>query len=792
MDLKEEAAGYVSQMTAEEKAALCIGADFWHISGIARLGLDGIMMADVPPGLRKQTEHHDSVRPSDSVPATCFPTASAVACTFDEDLAFRMGQAMGEECRAENVSVLLGPGVNMKRSPLGGRNFEYFSEDPLLAGKMGAAMIRGIQSVGVGASLKHFAVNSQENFRMVSDSVVDERALREIYLRAFEIAVKESRPWTVMLAYNKVNGTYCCENKDLLDILRREWSFDGVTVSDWGAVHDIIASINAGMDLEMPGVKNGHREEILRAAAAGTLEKDSLDRAAGDIVELLLKAREGKKIPYTCDMEAHHRLAREIASSAAVLLKNDGLLPGNSGQRTAVIGTLAEYGRYQGSGSSRIHPYRLDNALDALRGEIPDLVYAPGYRLEEPMADPELLKEAVRSAGKSDIVYLFAGLPDGWESEGFDRQHLGLPPAQTDLIEAVCRANPNTVVLLQAGSPVELPWAELPRAIMMLYLGGEAAGSAAADLLLGKVSPSGRLAETFPVVLHDTPCAQHYPGGRIAQHRESIYIGYRFYDAAGKETRFPFGYGLSYTTFSYRDMRVEQVEDDSFRVGCTVRNTGNMGAAEVVQLYASALETSTYRPIQELVGFQKIYLNANDEKDIYFTVKTGDLAIYDTVKGGYIVETGPYELRMGSSSREIRLRTSIHIAGTADVLDRRRAFPHYYTVDGSFPGKEFEKLLGHPLPEYQLPQKGSYGWNTTLEELRGSLPGRALSAVVCGCLRAKYRSNPQEGRHLWEMFAQTPMRQVSMAGISRPWVKAFLALCNGHYGKALRSLWKKD
>ena len=792
MELKKEAAACVAQMTIEEKAALCIGADFWHISAVPRLGLEGIMVADGPHGLRKQMEHHDSVRPSDSVPATCFPTASAVASTFDPDLAFRMGQAMGEECRAEHVAVLLGPGVNIKRSPLGGRNFEYFSEDPLLAGKMGAAMIRGIQSVGVGASLKHFAVNSQENFRMVSDSIVDERALREIYLRAFEIAVKEGLPWTVMLAYNKVNGIYCCENRTLLNILRQEWGFDGVTVSDWGAVHDITASISAGMDLEMPGVKNGHKEEIIRAVAAGTLEKASLDRAAQDIVELLLRAREGQKIPYTCDMEEHHRLAREIACGAAVLLKNDGVLPGSAAQKTAVIGMLAERGRYQGSGSSRIHPYRLDNALDALRQDIPNLRYAPGYRLEEPMADVKLLEEAVQAAQESDIVYLFAGLPEGWESEGFDRCHLCLPPAQTALIEAVCAVNPNTVVLLQAGSPVEIPWVNLPQAIMMLYLGGEAGGAAAADLLLGRVSPSGRLSETFPVMLGDTPCAQRYPGGRIAEHRESIYVGYRFYDAAGKEPRFPFGHGLSYATFSYEDMVVEQVGNDTFRVGCTLRNTGNMGAAEVVQLYAAAMKKTVYQPIQVLVGFQKIYLNTNDEKQIYFTVKMSDLAIYDPVKQDYVVEPGAYELRIGASSRAIHLHACIQVAGDTTAQEQYKELHHYFMVDGSFPRKEFERLLGYPLPDYQPPEKGTYGWNTTLEELQGALPGRVLSAVIRFCLRMKYRAIPQEGDHLWEMFAQTPMRQVMMTGISRRWVAFFLALCNGRYGEALRALRRGD
>ena len=787
-ELRREAAAYVSQMTPEEKAALCVGADFWHVRGVERLGLRGIMTADGPHGLRKQIAHHDSARPSDSVPATCFPTASAVACTFDPELAQEMGRAMGEECRAEQVSVLLGPGVNMKRSPLGGRNFEYFSEDPYLAGKIGAAMIRGMQSVGVGASLKHFALNSQESRRMTVDSVTDERALRELYFRAFEIAVKEGRPWTVMMAYNRLNGVYCCENRALYGILRGEWGFDGAAVSDWGASRDLAAGVAAGLDLEMPGVKNGHAADLLRALKAGRLAEADLDRAAENVVLLLLRAREGEKIPYTCDREAHHRLAEKIAESAAVLLKNDSLLPGGAAQNAAVIGALAARGRYQGDGSSRIHPWRLEQPLDALRAKIPRLTYAPGYRLDDPAADRALIEEAVAAVQGKDIVYLFAGLPEGWESEGYDRRSLDLPAGQEALIEAVCRANPNTAVVLQAGSPLALPWADLPRAILMLYLGGESGGSAAAKLLLGEVSPSGRLAETFPETLADTPAARDYPGGHVALHRESLFIGYRFYDAARRAPRYPFGHGLSYTAFSYGAPVLEGDEGVGWRLSCRVKNTGAFAGAEVVQLYAAPLESNCFRPVQELIGFQKIYLKSGCEKEVSFTVKAGDLRIYDPEQGRFLVENGAYELRIGASSRDIRLRCTLRVTAGARCRDRRRELPHYYEVDGSFPGEEFARLLGRPLPEYAPPRKGTYDESAALEDLCAVRPGRVLAVVLRRCLSWKYRRQPEAGARMWEQFCTTPLWQAPLGGVPRRFAEAFLALCNGRWGAALGAL----
>ena len=594
-------------LTAEEKAGLCIGADFWHVRGVPRLGLKGIMVADGPHGLRKQVANHDSARPSDSVPAVCFPTASAVACTFDEELAYAMGRAMGEECRREGVSVLLGPGVNLKRSPLGGRNFEYFSEDPYLAGKLAAAMIRGIQSTGVGASLKHFAVNSQETERLTVDEVVDERALREVYLRPFEIAVQEGKPWTVMAAYNRLNGTYCCENKELLDLLRREWGFDGLVMSDWGAVNDIQRAMDAGMDLEMPGISNGHREVL----AVG--RTPALDRGVEKVLQLLGRAEQGAQRPYACDFTAHHALAETIAASAAVLLKNDGLLPGRRGQRAAVIGALAGEPRCQGSGSSRIHPWRLDSPWEALCKELPDAVYVPGYDLAAEESQSEQIAQALEAVRGKDIVYLFAGLPESWECEGFDRTHLRLPAGQEALIEAVCRENPGTVVILLSGGALELPWAGRPGAILLAHLGGEAVGTAVAKLLLGDLSPSGKLAETFPLSLADTPPAGCYPARHVAQHRESLYVGYRYYDAAGKAVRYPFGHGLSYARFAYSGLSVQRA-GEQFVVRCRIENVGSMTAAETVQLYLAPPRKVAFAPPQILTGFARRTLASGEAK----------------------------------------------------------------------------------------------------------------------------------------------------------------------------------
>ena len=489
----------LAQMTLEEKASLCDGADYWHLKAIERLGLDPIMVCDGPHGLRKQDAEHKngSIGLGNSVPATCFPPACTTACSWDPDLLREMGRALGERCLAEDVSVLLGPGTNMKRSPLCGRNFEYFSEDPVLAGELATGWIEGVQEMGVGASLKHFAANSQETRRMTVSSVVDERALREIYLTAFEKAVKRARPWTVMNAYNRLNGTYCSENAWLqTQVLRKEWGFDGVVVSDWGAVNDRVAGLKAGNDLEMPSSAGIGTRKIVEAVRAGTLDEAVLDARADRIVDLILRAKQNKK-QVTVDEQAQHALARRIAAQSMVLLKNDdGVLPLRRGQKLAVIGEMAHHPRYQGAGSSLIQPTKIDNALESLRREGFEVIYARGYHGGDQQIDPTLLDEAVAAAARADVAIVFVGLTDDFESEGFDRAHMNMPRPHNALVRAVAEANPNTVAVLAGGAPVSIPWLDNVKGLLNSYLGGQAGGAAVADLLTGRVNPSGKLAET--------------------------------------------------------------------------------------------------------------------------------------------------------------------------------------------------------------------------------------------------------------------------------------------------------
>jgi len=587
---REEVKSMLAQLTVQEKAALCSGKDFWFLKGVEKLGLPEMMLTDGPHGLRKQAGDSDHVGLSHSVPATCFPTASASACSFDPELLEEMGKAIGEECRQEDVGILLGPGVNMKRSPLCGRNFEYFSEDPLLAGELAAGFIRGLQGQHVGASIKHFAVNNQEKRRMVVDAVVDERTLREIYLKAFEIAIRKSHPWTVMCSYNRVMGEFASQNPFLLtQVLRKEWGFDGAVISDWGATVDRVKALKAGLDLEMPHTDGINDARVKQAVEAGVLPEGKLDETAERVIEMMLKAQEREPLRY--DAEAHHNLAARVAAESAVLLKNEGgILPGSRDARTAVIGAMAKESRYQGAGSSKIVPLRLDNAWDELKALGVEAEYAEGYRLDTNDEEEELVQEACRVAQGKDIVYLFAGLPDRYEAESFDRTSMAMPENQNRLIEAVSAVNPNLVVVLMGGAPMELPWADKARAILLMYLGGEACGQACAALLLGKSTPSGRLAETWPMKGEDNPSSPYFPGYPLTvEYREGPFIGYRYYDSAGVKVRFPFGFGLSYTSFAYRELSVSKGSldglDDEVHICCKVKNTGGRAGKEVVQVY---------------------------------------------------------------------------------------------------------------------------------------------------------------------------------------------------------------
>ncbi|QQO08873.1 glycoside hydrolase family 3 C-terminal domain-containing protein [Breznakiella homolactica] len=662
---EKKAKELAAQMTVEEKAGLCSGSDFWHTKGVERLGLSRIMVTDGPHGLRKQEGSSDHLGINRSVPATCFPTAAATACSFDPALLREIGEALGEECLQEDVAVILGPGVNIKRSPLCGRNFEYFSEDPCLTGQMAAALIEGIQSKGIGTSLKHYAVNNQETRRMVIDAVVDQRALREIYLAGFETAVKQARPWTVMCSYNQVNGEFASQNKTLLtDILRTEWGFKGSVMTDWGATVDRVQGLAAGLDLDMPYTGPASDEAIIAAVAEGRLRESVLDTAAVRIISLLLAAKDSRKPGYTYDGDAHHELARKAAAQSAVLLKNDGaVLPLDKTKKIAVLGVFGKTPRYQGTGSSRINPRQVDNLCGILEARGIPFTYAPGYISEDDRPDPGLIEAAVSAAREAEAAVVCIGLPESYESEGFDRDHLRLPESHIALLEAVSRVNPNTVVLLSGGSAVEMPWLAHAKALLMLYLAGEAGAAASADLLFGDANPCGKLAETFPRKLEDNPSFRNFPGGeKTVEYRESIYVGYRYYDAAEADVLFPFGYGLSYTAFEYGDLTVSQA-GGSVTASVRVKNTGTRAGAEAVQFYVSPKNTKVFRPVRELRAFGKVYLQAGEEKNLSVTLGPRAFAYYNPQKGEWITEAGEYILAAAASSRDIRCTAPVSIDG---------------------------------------------------------------------------------------------------------------------------------
>lgn len=730
----------ISQLTLEEKAGLCSGFDFWHLEIVERLGIPSIMVSDGPHGLRKQQGKGDHLGLNESIPATCFPTAATVSSSWDRSLVRRMGEALGEEARSERVSVLLGPGTNIKRSPLCGRNFEYFSEDPYLAGEMAAAYINGVQSKGVGTSLKHFAVNNQETRRDISDSVLDERTLREIYLTPFERAVREAQPWTVMAAYNLLNGVYCAENKRLLDdILRKEWGFKGIVVTDWGAENDRVEGIKAGQNLEMPACDGINDAKLVQAVRSGALEESVLDESLDAILDLIYRAAkvlDENHGPY--DKEAHHALAREIARESMVLLKNeDQILPVSAGEKIAVIGAMARSPRYQGAGSSKINPTQVDNAFDGLLAEGISATYSPGYYKNTDSVDAGLIDLACRAAEKADKVLLFAGLTESYESEGYDRAHMRLPENQNELIRAVTRVNPNTAVILAGGSPVEMPWADDVKAILNSYLGGQASGSAVADLLTGKANPSGKLAETYPMQLEDTPCYGNYPGeGRTALYREGIYVGYRYYDKAQKEVRFPFGFGLSYTQFKYSALKLSSREMDDekeLKVTFKVKNTGDVDGAEVAQVYVSDAESTVYKAPQELKGFEKIFLRAGEEKQVTITLDRRAFAYYDVDLNDWNVEDGVYHIFVAASSRDVRLKGSVkvHPAHPAQIRDRSSVLPSYYSGNvQNVSDAEFEQLIGRSIPPKALPEGTVFDINSTLADADNTRWGRKINQVI--------------------------------------------------------------
>lgn len=668
MDIKK----IISEMTLEEKASLLSGLDFWHTKPVERLGVKSVMVSDGPHGLRKQDDKADHLGVNESIKAVCFPAACASAASFDRALLRRIGEGVGDACQHERVAVNLGPAVNIKRSPLCGRNFEYFSEDPYLAAELSTSLIQGVQSRNIGTSVKHFAANSQENRRMSSDSTVDERTLREIYFPAFESAVKNGKAWTVMCSYNRLNGEYASQNRWLLtDVLRGEWGFDGYVMSDWGAVSDRVKGVHAGLDLEMPSSGGSNDLRVVEAVRRGELDEADVDLAVERILTIHQRYLDNARPDTPWDMEAQHALARKLAAECMVLLKNDeGVLPLKEGESLAVIGKFAKAPRYQGGGSSHINSFRVESLMDALEG-VAGVTYAQGYDIVSEEPDEALIAEAVKAARQAGKAVIVAGLPDSFESEGYDRTHMRMPRCQVELIYRVAAANPNTIVVLYNGSPIEMPWIGHVKAVVEAYLGGQAVGGATRDVLFGAVNPCGRLPESFPYKLEDNPSYLSYGGeGDSAVYNEGVFVGYRYYDKKKMEVLFPFGYGLSYSSFEYANLTVsaDSIKDtDPLIVRVDVTNTGSRAGKEVVQLYVSDRESTVFRPVRELKGFEKVELEAGQTKTVSFTLDKRAFAYWNTQLHDWYVETGVFGIEIGRSSRDIVLSHDVTVQSTVEV-----------------------------------------------------------------------------------------------------------------------------
>lgn len=662
---RQETNALVAQLTLEEKAGLTSGKDNWYTKAVERLGIPAVRTSDGPHGLRTQSGETNSLAEGSSVPAVCFPAACATAASFDRELLRQMGEELGRECQALGVDVLLGPGVNIKRSPLCGRNFEYFSEDPLLAGELGAAFVRGVQSQGRGTSLKHFFANSQEHRRMGVSSEMDERTMREIYLPAFETVVKEAQPWTVMASYNKIGGTYSTTNrKYLTDLLRREWGFEGLVTSDWGATHDRPAAVAAGCDLTMPAEDTDG--EIVKAVQEGRLAESDLDTCCERLLKLAFRAAETRKKGAAFDYEGGHALARTIAGESMVLLKNEGnILPLDKGADVAFIGPFAAAPRYQGGGSSHINSFKVSSAIDAAKALGLSVRHAVGCN-EDGSTTDELLAKAAEAAKAANVAVVFVGLTDAMESEGVDRRHMNLPEGHNALVKAVCEANSNTVVVLHNGSPVELPWVEQARAILEAYLGGQAVGEAVVDVLYGNVNPSGRLPESFPKRLEDNPSYLYYFGeGGVANYNEALFVGYRYYESKKQEVLFPFGYGLSYTTFQYSNLKLDREkmeEGKTLTASVTVTNTGKRAGKTVVQLYIAPEKVEMIRPVRELKDFDKVELAPGESKTVTFTLGKRAFAHWNPTVHNWRCESGKYAVQIGESAHDIALEGTVELS----------------------------------------------------------------------------------------------------------------------------------
>ena len=774
----------ISKMTLEEKCSLLSGKGQFTTKEVARLGIPSMYLSDGPHGLRKQAGAADHLGLNESVKATCYPTAATMANSWDPELGEELGRHLGEECVAQRINVLLGPGLNMKRSPLCGRDFEYFSEDPVLAGKMAAAYIRGIQSAGVSACPKHFAVNNQELLRLHSDSVVDERTLREVYLTGFEIAVKEGKPKCIMSSYNRINGTYASENKMLLrDILVDEWGFEGFSVTDWGGSNDRVAGLVAGTHLEMPTTAGDSDRELAQAVREGRLSQDVLDERLDEYLTVLFDTVIPQGASETFDEEAHHAFARKAAQSTIVLLKNEGqLLPLKQGTRVAVIGDFALTPRFQGAGSSTVNPTKTEVPLDCLKAAGLDVVgFERGFK-RHGGEDPQALEAACALAAKAEVALLYLGLDELSESEGQDRADMTLRPCQNKLVEAVAAVNPNVVVVLCGGSPVELPWMDSCKALLHGYLSGQAGALAMADVITGTVCPSGKLSESWPMAYSDVPNARIYPGlERTAEYREGPFIGYRYYATAGVKVRFPFGFGLSYTTFSYSDLVAE-----GSAVTFTITNTGAVAGAEVAQVYVSKPQSDLFRPALELKGFSKVFLQPGEKRTVSIPLDDKAFRYFNIKTHRWETEGGEYEILVGPSSAELPLTARVEVAGTdAPIPYERAKLPSYYSgqVDAVSDG-EFEALLGRPIPPAKWDRSAPLDMNDTFSQLcyAKGWTGRLVYRILCS-KKAKAEASGHPDLNILFIY-NLPFRGVGkMMGsiVDQRMSAALLEIFNGHF-----------
>ncbi len=700
----------IKQMTLEEKAGLCSGKDFWNTKAVSRLGIPSVMLSDGPHSLRKQEGKSDHLGLNESIPAVCFPAGCAIASSWDRESAAKLGITLANECQAENVSTILGPAMNIKRSPLCGRNFEYLSEDPIVSSELAAAYVQAVQSKNVVTTPKHFMANNQEFHRMTSDSIMDERTMREIYLASFENMVKQVKPWTMMGAYNKLNGTYLCENKLILtDILRDEWGFDGYIMSDWGAMNDRVDALKAGCELEMPGMTDRTDKEIIAAVQSGDLDEELLNRAVERFLTVVFKYVDNRNQEAVFDREADHQVARELAEESSILLKNkDKILPLKTEQKVAFIGQYAKEPRYQGGGSSHINSFKLVSAVEASK-EL-QVTYARGYDDGLDVAVEELEDQAVELAKKSDVAVLFIGLPDRYESEGYDRKHMQLPANQIALLERLSQVQENLVVVLHNGSAVEMPWIDKVKGVLEVYLGGQAVGEATVNLLYGEVNPSGRLAETFPLRLQDTPCYLHYGGENDKSvYHEGVFVGYRYYSSKEMPVLFPFGHGLSYTQFAYDNLVLSQTEltdIDKLLVSVDVTNTGHCYGREVVQVYVAAPNSKIIRPGLELRAFDKIGLEPGETKTVTVELDKRSFAYWDVESHDWLVEEGKYQIIIGKSAEEKILVADVAVS---PVKTPRKVFHLNSTIGEVLADKHagplFEQMMGKTFVEYTEAQQ---------------------------------------------------------------------------------------